>query len=179
MAANFIVEDGTGLSNATSYGTVDEFRQYCRDIGFREDQYPVDDLVQIALNKAAAYMEAAWAWRFLGERVSSTQALSWPRQYVPSPAACEYLPSDEVPTKVKEAQFEYALRALQGTTLMPDTSPVDATGQVIESSTKKVGPITKTVKYVVGSERALRSYPSADMKLHGFVTSSRGGVIRA
>ena len=87
MAIQFVVEDGTGKTDATSYVTEAEFRQYWENRGV---SYPVDpepegdeeqvttesDKIKAYLNIATQFVDSS-SWS--GCEVSTTQALKWPR----------------------------------------------------------------------------------------------------
>lgn len=77
---------------------------------------------------------------FAGERVTTTQALSWPREYAPNPDTSAYddywYEPDVIPDRVKYATMELALEYLKaGTT---DLAVADTAAGVIR---KKVGPL--------------------------------------
>ena len=69
-----------------------------------------------ALVNATDYVEITYADRFVGEKASLTQQLSWPRRNVPG------TPSDVTPVGVVRAVCELALRAGSGTKLIADES---------------------------------------------------------
>ena len=81
MAIQFVVEDGTGKTDATSYVTEAEFRQYWENLG---KTYPVDvapattesDKIKAYLNIATQFVDSS-SWS--GCEVSTTQSLKWPR----------------------------------------------------------------------------------------------------
>lgn len=78
MAINFTVETGAGLSNATSYASIERFLQYHLDIG--KDYSAIDedeDKVKAYLNKATLYIDLTY--RFIGVQYTDEQALSFPR----------------------------------------------------------------------------------------------------
>lgn len=79
----FIVEDGTGLTNATSYVSVSDAIAYFADSG---NQAWVgkegDPLLEQALVRATRYIDNEYRGRWLGVKASSAQALAWPRTQV-------------------------------------------------------------------------------------------------
>lgn len=122
-----IVEDGTGLANADSYASVAEAVTYFGSRGKADDWDGVDDQ-EAALVKATDYMEHVYRLRWLSYRTTSVQALSWPRAWVPIPDApggygvgslATYVPNNVVPTEVKRACMELALRSASAE-LAPD-----------------------------------------------------------
>lgn len=84
-----------------------------------------------------------------------------------------------IPTKLKQATAEYAVRAVSTTTtLMPDPT-YDDTGKAVTRKREKVGPIETDTTYEDGgaASNILRAYPTADRLLEEYVTSG-GGVMR-
>lgn len=86
-----------------------------------------------------------------------------------------------LPTKLKDAIAEYALRALSSSgvgQLAPD--PVaDDRGLLVKSKTEKLGPLEETTVYADGKPLTpLRSYPAADMLLREYVVSGGGRTYR-
>lgn len=167
----FVVEDGSGLPTANSYGSDADADTYFSDRGITA--WTGDAATkQAALIRATDYIDSRFGMAFLGVPAVDGQALAFPRLYIPGVA------EDEVPVKLQRACFEYALRALTAT-LAPD--PVVGTSGVQTVKTKsKVGPIESEFA-VVGGDNAVpmlvRPYPAADMLLKGLVRSS-GRVIR-
>lgn len=107
MAFTFVVEDGNGLEDATSYVSVEEATDY----------YTVDanfTAAWTALTTQQKQYRLAWASRILdqkvkwkGEKVEEESGLRWPR-------SCVYdvdgiaIPEDVVPKPVKHATLEFA-----------------------------------------------------------------------
>lgn len=114
-----IVEDGTGLSTAESYISVADATAYHAARGNAAWAALASDTVrEQLLRKATEYMVGVYRARWAGYRYSITQALDWPRAYVPIPDVtwgyrknAATVPVDEVPTAVKNACAELALRA--------------------------------------------------------------------
>lgn len=158
-----IVEDGTGKSDAESYATVVEASTYhnARNQG---DAWDLVDDQEAALRLATAYMEQAYRLRWKSFRVTATQALCWPRAWVQTPDApygygsfAAYIPNNVVPTEVKQACMELALKSASGA-LAPD----------LERATvaEKIGPIE--VQYDKSSPRYVE-FRSIDMLLGPFL----------
>lgn len=79
MSIQFTVEDGTGLSTATSYVSIVEFVQYWQNLGIDysdTDDYPTET-IEAWLNEATAYADASNCWG--GSLYSTSQALEVPR----------------------------------------------------------------------------------------------------
>jgi hypothetical protein len=128
-----IVEDGSIVAGAESLVSVAEATTYHSNRGNSEWAALASDTVrEQALRKATDYIGQVYRARWAGSRVSSIQTLDWPRAYVPRDdlkgASIENLdfnggiyfyPNDEVPTEVKNACAELALRASTDD-LLPD-----------------------------------------------------------
>lgn len=113
----FIVEDGTGKSDAVSYVSLDYAADYFAHRGIVAWSILTNGERKAALVKATDYMVQAYRDRWDGYRLTNTQSLDWPRNSVEYEG--HYYPSDEVPTEVKNACCELALKATSGE-LLPD-----------------------------------------------------------
>jgi len=106
MAFSFVVEDGTGLPNATSYVSLEE----ANDILITN----IHNTAWDALDDTQKEYLLAWSTSLLdtkaewdGYKTYSTSALRWPRKYVINrDNLC--LPSDEIPLQLKQATAQYA-----------------------------------------------------------------------
>lgn len=104
-----IVEDGSQVEDANSYVTLAEFRSYAAARGV---DVPADDgEAEAMLVKAVDYLES-FAARFVGERVSRTQSLSWPRASV-TIEGFTWGPT-EIPRQVLSAQLALGAEIAQG-----------------------------------------------------------------
>jgi hypothetical protein len=127
----FTVETGTGSSSANSFATVQEFIDYFTDRGNTTLAEADTDQIQAALVKAADYMEQAFRMLWRGSRAQENQRLSWPRRGVPIPdffdpfyrdlsdvplsfQDTKWIPENEIPGEVKEAQFLLAEATFSG-----------------------------------------------------------------
>ena len=169
----FVPEDGTGLAEANSYCAVAFADSYFADRGNALWAAATTGNKEVALIKATDYIEGRFGDRFVGDKATTEQALQWPR--INSDFA-----SDVIPTNLKKATAEYAVRALSAV-LAPDLA-VDASGVITHATRKKVGPIeTEFAKVTTGlgsSVMLFKPYPAADMLLKGLVVNVSGRVIR-
>lgn len=117
----FIVEDGTGLSNATSYVSVADADAYATDRGDTTWAALSTENKEIALIKATDYIDKNYTW--LGTKNTREQALQWPRTDVVDANGFD-IPSDEVPIEVKNATIEAALISGAGNDLYEATQIV-------------------------------------------------------
>lgn len=172
---SLIVEDGTGLSTAESYISVADATAYFAARGDATWAALASDTVrEQLLRKATDYMAGTYAGRWAGMRVTTTQALDWPRAWVPNRDApsgyrssSAYYPSTSVPTAVARACAELAVRA-SADDLQPDV------GAQVKSET--VGPIS--VVYADGARQA-DLYKAIDNALAPFLKFGGGQVIPA
>lgn len=125
-----VVEDGTGLSTAESYISVADAAT--RHTNFGNSAWTGTDAAkEAALRQATAYMEQVYRQRWKGNRHTTDQALSWPRNSVVVDGFI-VIESTVVPPEVENACADLALKALTET-LAPDLER----GVVRE----KIGPI--------------------------------------
>lgn len=143
----FIVENGTGVTGANSYASVAELDAYAE---YRIDATQYADYTEP--QKEAALVVASSDWldgqhTFRSEPLTETQGLFFPTV------------EDEFPEDIKKAAMKAALLQLQGL-LLVDLSLVSVSGEV-ESESKSVGPLSKSVSYRSGSsQRYARVLPS-------------------
>jgi hypothetical protein len=133
-----IVEDGTGKDNAESYISVVDADTYHSNRGNTDWAALTTAEKERLLRIATDYMVAVYRLRWDGYRYVNTQALDWPRIYVPIRDICsvnaypEYVDFDVVPNQVKNACADLALKA-NSETLLEDQSQ--------QTIREKVGPI--------------------------------------
>ena len=156
------VEDGTGKATAESFISVTDASTYHTARGNAAWAALASDTVrEQCLRKATDYMEQVYRSRWQGCRVSETQALSWPRYNVEVEGYA--IDSDIVPTEIKNACAELALRASAA-----DLNP-DLTQGVAR---EKVGQIE--VEYDKASPQFTR-YRAIDALLSPYLKAGGGG----
>jgi len=129
-----VVENGTGLADAQCYCDVAYLDAYLTERGLPHGHNTAD--------KEAALVIAAKDWldgehTFKGEQLTATQALQFPRVDVGLPDA------------IKQANALAAHLHLHKS-LLVDTTAISTAG-TIESESKSLGPMSKSVKYKSGS----------------------------
>ena len=166
----FTIEDGTGIAGANAYVDVAYANAYFTERN-NSAWIGTDHAKQAAIIQATDYIEMRFASLFRGTRKTTVQELSFPRIDKTF---------GEMPTALKRACCEYAVRSLTAK-LTPDPV-IHESGQGLERSRKRVGPIEKEVRLQYqgpGTIRLLlRPYPAADMLIKPLLTSSSGSVIR-
>jgi hypothetical protein len=140
-----------------------------------------DTAKENALRRGTAYLENQYRTRWVGIRSTQSQALSWPRvdgYRNPYRVSIQYpildvdgfqIARDVVPVQVKNATFEAALLAITGATLEPTL----IRGGAVKSTSKTVGPISKSVTYTDGAP-VIDRYTAIEGILRGLVSSTPG-----
>ncbi len=167
----FVVEDGTGKSDANSYASVEQYRAYHADRG-TDLTGQTDPQIEGWLVQATDYVETRWYGRLKGHPLTQTQALHFPADGVF--IGCYEVTG--VPSQLVKAVSEYALRAKSGP-LAPDPT-VDPSGLTILGKTEKVGPLEESYTFQASiSPGQARPYPAADRLMKPLLIG--GGASRA
>lgn len=164
----FVVETGAGLSNSNSYASVAAADSYVADRGITGWASLTSTVKEQSLIKATDYLEQTYREAWKGYRVTSTQALSWPREQVEVdtfPVAANI-----VPTAVVRACIEMAIRASAGEDLISDLGQ-----QII----KEKVDVIETTYSEFGSQAA--RYPAVNRLVLPYLMSSTsdGGFTQA
>ena len=168
----FIVETGLGLATANAYASVSDADTYFEERG-EAAWTGSDEAKEILLIKATDYIETRFGARFKGEPEfpDTPQALAFPRTGIDGFTG--------VPTCLKRAAYEYALRAKSGP-LAPD--PVfESNGKTLAGKRTKVGPIETDITFTQTGAGAVaptfRPYPAADALLRPLLLPSGGNRV--
>lgn len=138
------VETGSGSATAESYCTVEYASTYHSNRGNAAwAALSTDSIREQYLRKATDYMVAMYRNSWQGCRVDDDQALDWPRSGCVVDGV--YVDDDIVPTPIKNACAELALKVASG-----DLYADQARGTVSET----VGPISVT--YDINSPQRVR-----------------------
>ena len=109
-----VVEDGTGLSNATSYVSLTTARNYATARGVTLSA--VDATLEVSVIKSMDYLES-YRDRFKGVKTSETQSLQWPRSGV---VIDNYgIDSDELPQILKDCLCQLIIENATNSDLSP------------------------------------------------------------
>ena len=146
MAIEFVVEDGTGKTDATSYVEIAEFKQYFENKGksFTE----ADAVIQAWLNDATHYADLNNQWS--GEILEEDQALEVPRNLWYNSRGIDI--SESVPVELKYGVSELAYARGGGTTASVSNNDIKS---------KSIGGLSLTFR---GSSEVTgkATYPAAD-----------------
>lgn len=119
-----VIEDGTGMSNANSYGSLAGARNYASDRGITLSTD--DTVVNGQLVNATDYLES---FDYVGLQKTNTQSLSWPRTGVVYPDGSDF-PTTAIPSKLVAAQYQAVIDQFNGVELEPSIDFSD--GSIIE-----------------------------------------------
>jgi hypothetical protein len=165
----FLIQDNNGtVVGANSYIPVAYLQEYLADRA-RSDQIAgaTAEQLQAAIIMATAYLDGRF--QFIGWRQNlGLQTTQWPRF---DAIDNDYAYIQDIPSEVKDATCEYAVRALPGVlstpttnTLNPDPAVSD-TGALMEEHIVRVGPIEEAQRFSGAGAYRMPPYPFADMIL--------------
>jgi hypothetical protein len=170
-----VVQDDDGeVEDAVSYLTVEELQAYHTARGNSLGTATNTQLEQ-ALVRARDYLDTRF--RYVGTKLNgATQCTEWPRMEAYD---ADRNPVYGIPKQVKEAQAEYALRALSVTTPLNPDPERGAQGAAVQSIMQKADKIEEQITYVQGGAFVMPEYPAADNKLRrsGLARSSAVGTV--
>jgi hypothetical protein len=146
----FVVEDGTGKTDSTSYAEIADFRQYWENRGV-DYSSTVDDTIKAWLNSATEYIDFNYV--FKGVKTSTDQALEWPRTGV-TDRYCNLVDSDIIPTEVIYSTCYLAAQVANGSLFNIGTN--------VKSDS--YGPVSVTYS----GEAGAKTYKAADQYLKWF-----------
>lgn len=164
--ATFVVEDGTGKSDANSYSTTAEADAYHSNYGNPSSWSTLSDPdKQKALRSATQAIDALYGGSWRGLKANENQALDWPRINV---FTTDYfiIRSNTIPPALKNATAVLALASLTEV-LVPDV----AKPGLVKRKRTKSGPVEQEIEYVSGL-RATKVYSLASALLEPFLISS-------
>ncbi len=145
-----------GSADANSYGTLAEANAYFA-VRQSANWDGSDAHKEMALIKAAQFLDNVYRGRWLGQKATQIQALAWPRGWVVDVDGYG-LSAETIPKEVKYAQFEAAYLIANGT---PLETTID---RAIKS--EQIGPMAVT--YMDGATLQAQ-YPQVTNWLNGLV----------
>jgi len=115
-----VFDDTVGGATANSYASVSDYNQYRENQGLAT---LADDPAKVALIRATAWIDANYRDKWTSQsKTDSDQALHWPQSgATDQPGGIEFA-DDIIPQRVKQAVFEYAIRAAGQSGLDPQTA---------------------------------------------------------
>jgi len=166
----FTVQNNSGnVAGANAYITSAFFKTYHKDRGTDISAFGTGD-IEKAIIRATDHVDSGVGFRYGGQRTGLDQTTQFPRINLEDESEFTRV---GILSEVEEATAEYAFLALTIDLLpVPDR---DSTGQIVQSKSEKVGPISESQVYTVGGSFILPKYPKADQKLRatGLVVSGR------
>lgn len=168
-----VVEDGTGLANADSYiseADADVYVAAFEPEGKADWDAATSGEKEVALRKAAQWLDVTYVLLWKGSRIDEDMALDWPRKNVVSEGAL--LDSDAVPERVRQAQVEAAVRLLSEELLADVSVGTDA----IQRERAKLGPLEEEVSYIGSKDTQVR-VPKVFALLKGLLKGSARVVL--
>ena len=158
----FVVEDGTGLPNSTSFVSVAYAESYATIHGKSDWLQLEEEQKQITLVLASDYINSQYNWR--GEPVKSDQALALPRGGFRIPSGVS---NTGVPSCVKKATAELASRCFSvtedGTVTYIQLVADNEMAGSIKSYKNKLDVLEEQYTYAAPGELMdIRPYPGVD-----------------
>ena len=158
------IETGSLVAGANSYASVEEAVAYATARGLTD--FPTEaEEVEPLLIKAMDYLESL-APRYIGRRVSATQALSWPRSEAYQWGDSTLLQaSNAIPANIKLAQCRLAFDALT-IDLLPSGTVENVVSETVD--------VISTTYGAGGKPVGTPTHRAADALLEGFLRQSGG-----
>jgi len=189
VAADIIVEDGTGLDTANSYVSIadgDVYHEHRSNSAWTE---ATQDRKATALIHATEYLDMRWKFvgspTFPGDPTNLAQALQWPRTddaFITDARGNQYA-DDEIPFWIVNATLEYALAYLVTGRLLPDPTVPDDAGRFVTLKREKLGPLEEETRFSDSKAvtTSTRKYALADriIRQSGLTESGSDKAIRA
>lgn len=164
---SLIVEDGTGLATAQSYASVADADTYFLARANATWAAANTTNKEAALVRGTAALDGMYGSKWPGVRVSSTQALDWPRAGAMS---IDGYPLDYVPIEVKRGAMEAALIELGSAGALSESSAANI-------KSERTGPVA--TEYFGGSGAStiyntIRQALARIVPMGGSIRMSRG-----
>ena len=156
---------------ANAYISIDDADRYFAELGDPAEWRALNEAQKrAAIRVGSQYVDLAFRERWKGRRASRSQELAWPRSGVVDIDGY-HIRSDEVPSAVRYAAAEAALRHARGISLLPDEL---SSGEVV-SETLQVGEFRESTTYANGRS-SMPVFPAIERLLAGLVSASGFGV---
>jgi hypothetical protein len=126
MSVSVVVEDGSGITGANAYLSVEDWKAYADQFGLdysvtADGTAYTDDQIGSAIIRARSWLDTTYRSRWPGAKANGReQSTAWPRKEADDVDG-ENIADDEVPSEVIVASAEAAWRELQAPgSLSPD-----------------------------------------------------------
>jgi len=167
-----IVETGSGVSDANSYGeqdvatTIANCKAYATDRGV-DMATATDEQVSSWLVNGTDYIES-FSSDFVGTQKTITQALSWPRTNVVYPDGSPF-PDNKIPTDLIHALYQSVIEQKNGIVLQPSQGGSGSGGKFV--TFEKVDVIETKYSETIGTG-SQPFLPKVDQLLDGLLTGT-------
>jgi len=165
VAAVMVIEDGTARTNSNSYTTIAEADDYWELRNYLPWAALSDETKTSALVQAAQYLDFAYRW--IGDRYSTIQAMTWPR-VVFFDVDYRAMHANVIPQRIKDAQCELAKEVTLNGSLL---APMDRGGRV---QSEAIGPLH--IEYFADAP-GIKEFPLVDAILADLITGGSLGSI--
>lgn len=147
----FVVEDGTGKTDANALASVAFVQDYAAETGRTFATSP-ELPAQQAIVRATAYIVGEFRGQWRGSPVNGrSQRMPWPRIGALDDDGDD-IPEDEIPLEVQQAVAEAAIREIASPgSLAPDVS---TSGDQVKRVRKKLGPLETETEFFVSTNTA-------------------------
>lgn len=149
MAIQFIVESGEALEDATTYISLEYFKQVMDNMGVSYTG-KTDDQLSVSCIKATAYMDRNFNYGGTAKKVR-LQALKWPRIKAKDKGGND-IAEDSVPREALKATALAAIIDSTDATGLDYLKPVEG---LIKSESSEVSVLKETIVYMDGSQTSL------------------------
>ena len=168
-----IVEDGSVVAGANTYILTSDVTAYANLYGFSFEGTPIE--LEQAILRAGLFLKGIER-RYCGDRVSIDQSLAWPWSGVKNVLGSGYLPIDQVPDGIRNAQAEAAIVELADPGVL--TRAQQANPQNIKRQCRRVGPLETETEFSSGTSTAQTQYTRVMVHLSGLLCSGSGAGSR-
>lgn len=172
----FVVENGTGLSNATAYVSEADADAYVQEyyvVVPVEWSGITDQGREQHIQIATRWLDATFGGRFQGRKLQATQGLDFPRIWLYDYSR-NLIPSDIVPLGIVRATTIVAVESSRGDDLIPN----QADRSELKEKTTKVDVITTTKKWTGGaSATPTKVYSLAEDLIREYLLGQGSGVL--
>lgn len=169
LTVTFNVEDGTCVSDANSYISLEEASQYQKNKNRSEWLALSDEEKMVSLIKATQYVDKLYTWK--GVRKFESQVLSFPRVNVNRTdwLYLEGFPVRDIPRQIKDAVCEASFYAYKANAELFTVHEAEGAG--VKRDKKVVsGAVEKEIEYFSNSEVTvdyISKYAALDSMLRG------------